>query len=220
MRISIAIALTTALSVATPVSALAADVLNNVYIGISGGASFAEDGDIGVAALSGTAENVIKYDTGWAFSANAGYRFNEFFRTQADFGYLNNDVDKFGNFKANTSLSGVYGLASVYGDYNITERFAAFAGIGAGAFAPRVEDISFPGRTGKADVKVEDNLVALFKVGAGMSYSVNESIDLLVSYDYLRSADFDVKITSGSTPNPGQINLSTHLAQVGLRYNF
>lgn len=200
-------------------TALASDLLENTYIGISGGASFAEDGDIKVDGL-GTAKDILEYDTGFNFAANLGYRINDIIRVQADFGYLRNNLDELANVDAKSDLSGFYGTASIFGDYHFNDKVTAFAGVGAGVLAPRISDVSISGVAGKADAKVKDNAVALFKVGGGLSYSLNDNIDVIASYDYLRSAEFKVMLDTPASPNPGKMRLSTHVAQIGLRYNF
>ncbi|GHB44639.1 hypothetical protein GCM10007094_37470 [Pseudovibrio japonicus] len=206
----------TALVSAVAFPAQADELLSNVYLGLSGGVSIAPDADLSILGV--TFKDTIEFDTGYGFSANAGYRLNEFLRVQADLGYLENDVDSFDGIDiSDGSLSGAYGVLSVYGDYHINQEISVFAGIGGGFFAPHIGALE---DTVGVAVKFESkqDAVALLKVGTGVSYSLNENLDLIASYDYLRSADFDVR-EKGATLT-GDMHLSTHLAQVGLRYNF
>ena len=211
----------TALVSAIAFPAQANELLSNAYLGLSGGASIAPDADLGVPGA--TIHDAIEFDTGFGFSANAGYRFNEILRVQADLGYLQNDLDSIGadligeaKFSDGT-LSGVYGVLSVYGDYSLTEEVSVFAGIGGGFYAPQIGKVEIAGAD-SFKIETKQDAVALLKVGTGVSYSLTDNVDLLASYDYLRSADFDIKVKG--TSESADMHLSTHLAQVGLRYNF
>lgn len=206
----------TALVSAIAFPAQANELLSNAYLGLSGGASIAPDADLGVPGA--TIHDAIEFDTGFGFSANAGYRFNEILRVQADLGYLQNDLDSFfGDKISDGSLSGVYGVLSVYGDYSLTEEVSVFAGIGGGFYAPQIGKVEIAGAD-SFKIETKQDAVALLKVGTGVSYSLTDNVDLLASYDYLRSADFDIKVKG--TSESADMHLSTHLAQVGLRYNF
>lgn len=203
------------LTSAVAIPAQAEELLNNVYFGLSGGLSIAPDAKV---VASEVGKSTIDFDNGYSVSANAGYRFNEFLRLQADIGYLKNDINSIdGNKTSSGSISGTYGALSVYGDYHFTDKLSAFAGVGGGVLAPRVGNIN--AGFGTIGFKTQENVVALLKVGTGVSYSLSENIDAIASYDYLRSADFKFEEKSGLGSDV-KAHLSTHLVQVGLRYNF
>ncbi|KZL25163.1 outer membrane protein [Pseudovibrio sp. WM33] len=206
----------TLLTSAVALPAQAEELLNNVYLGLSGGLAIAPDAKTKHPEFG---KYTIDFDNGYSFSANAGYRFNEFLRLQADIGYLKNDTSDFIDYKRSSgSVSGTYGVLSVYGDYHFTDKISAFAGIGGGVLTPQVGNITT--EEGKSlGFKTKENLVALLKVGTGVSYSVNENIDMIASYDYLRSADFTIQDQPVNSYDD-KTHLSAHLVQVGLRYNF
>lgn len=206
-------------------SAFANELLEKTYIGVSGGASFANDGDAKILPAAGQPKfaDVIHYDTGFAVSAFGGYRFNDMLRAQADLGFMSNSLDKLdlaGDSVAfaDGSVSSVFGTVSLFLDYHMTERFTPFVGAGVGFLAPTLNDVpSGEDFFGDVSVGLKEDVVALFRVGGGASYAVTENVDLLASYDFMRSSD--ITVTSDGE-NLGETNLSTHLAQVGLRYNF
>lgn len=142
------------------------DFLQNTYIGVSGGTSFAADEDAD--------DEKVEYDAGFNFAVNAGYRFNDMLRIQADLGYLRNSFAKFGDAEIKDGkLSGTYAVGSLYVDYKLTDKFTPFAGVGIGAIAPSIGKIDFKDSSvPDFKLKSKKSVVPLFKLSAGASYSV------------------------------------------------
>ncbi|SDR18951.1 outer membrane beta-barrel protein [Pseudovibrio sp. Tun.PSC04-5.I4] len=196
-------------------NASSADLWESAYIGISGGASFAADSDVtsGTSLGNGNSE----FDAGFNVELNAGLRINEYVRIEGELGYLQNNYSEI----VNTSIgkgkqSALYAVTSVYFDYQLTENITPFIGIGGGLASFEIGTLTEKGTTSSGKLKVKDSVTPIFKLSVGSAYKLSDRVDLTASYDFMKSADYKFSGLGGE----GKTDFTSHLAQVGLRYNF
>lgn len=182
------------------------------FVGIMGGANFMDNQDI-----SGTGAGInpsVDTDTGWAVMPSIGYRYGNGVRTELELGYRSNDVG---------SLSGVAGgtgelkaksvMLNLLYDFNIGSKFSPYIGGGVGYAQVDYDGVA---PVGAGRINDDDNVFAYQGI-AGVSYWLNNSVELAAEYRYFATQDPDFR-TSAGVPVEGEYN--GHAALIGLRYNF
>ena len=182
------------------------------FVGIMGGANFSGDQDI-----SGTGAGInrsVDTDTGWAVLPSIGYRYGNGVRTELELGYRSNDVDSLSGVAGGTGeLTAKSAMLNLLYDFNIGGRFSPYIGGGLG-YAQIDYDGVAPVGAGRIDD--EDNVFAYQGI-AGVSYWLNNSVELAAEYRYFATQDPDFR-TSAGVPVEGEYD--GHAALVGLRFNF
>ena len=191
------------------------------YVGVRGGASFADDTDFAIGG--GTVTNEYE-DWGLTGSVFAGYGM-EFFpgfggRIEAELGYSTFEIDRHllgGAAQAGPTgdTSAFSGMVNAYVDANVG-AFRPFAGVGLG-----LARVSFDDHGTTAGTLMDDVDTAFsWQVSGGVGYDLTDRITLegMVRYQSI----MDVELTS--TALGGNLNSETYLnatsGLVGLRYRF
>lgn len=173
------------------------------YAGGQGSAVFQDDAD-----ASGGATFSTGYDTGYGLGGIVGYDFANGFRTEAELGYQNSDLD---NGEGHNSA--LYGLASGYYDFDLGQSWKPYLGGGVG-----YADVRLNGTPG-ANPSIDDSdEVPVWALAAGVGYDLNERTTLFAGYRYL--AAFEDPDMTNSAGQSFDIDYATHNAQVGVRYKF
>ncbi|HAK62031.1 MAG: outer membrane beta-barrel protein [Pseudomonadota bacterium] len=182
------------------------------FVGIMGGANFTDDQDI-----SGTGVGInrsVDTDTGWAVLPSIGYRYGNGVRTELELGYRTNDVDSLsGAVGGSGELTAKSVMLNLLYDFNIGGRVSPYIGAGAG-YAQVDYDSVAPVGAGRIDD--EENVFAYQGI-AGLSYWLNNSVELAAEYRYFATQDPDFR-TSAGVPVEGEYN--SHAALIGFRINF
>ncbi|WP_041767990.1 outer membrane protein [Pseudovibrio sp. FO-BEG1] len=201
--------------------ASAGDFLQGTYVGFTGGLVPNAKEDVSAPGLKSS----FKRKLGFNASLNAGKRVHEHVRVQADIGYLRSGLDKIGGEKVKKgSFSAVHVSASVYFDYSLSESFTPFVGIGAGLASfdlgkVTFDDAHFGYPTEKFDV--QDSVTPFLKLNAGAAYKLMDNLSVVGEYNFMQSADFEFRQKNAPAGNPDiTTSFQSHIAQVGLRYNF
>jgi OmpA-OmpF porin, OOP family len=186
------------------------------FVGIMGGANFSGDQDI-----SGTGAGInrtVDTDTGWAVIPSIGYRYGNGVRTEFELGYRSNDVDSLsgvGGSTAGGKIKARSAMLNLLYDVDTGSRIMPYIGGGIG-YAQVDYDGVRPVGVATANINDDDNVFAYQGI-AGLSYWLNQSVELAAEYRYFATKDPDFR-TSAGVPVEGEYD--SHSALVGLRINF
>ncbi|EEA91876.1 outer membrane protein [Pseudovibrio sp. JE062] len=201
--------------------ASAGDFLQGTYVGFAGGLVSNAKEDVSAPGLKSSLERKLGFNA----SLNAGKRLNEYLRVQADIGYLRSGFDKIDGEKVKKgSFSAVHASASVYFDYSLTESFTPFIGIGAGLASFDMGKVTidnahwgYPSET----YEVQESVTPFLKLNAGAAYKLTDNLSVVGEYNFMQSADFEFSAKNAPAGSPDiTTSFQSHIAQVGLRYNF
>ncbi len=183
------------------------------FVGIMGGVNFSDDQDIsGVGA--GINRNVDT-DTGWAVLPSVGYRYGNGVRTEFELGYRENDIDGVsGAANGSGDISAKSAMLNLLYDVDTGSRIMPY--IGGGIGYAQVDYKARPVGVGLDRVNDEDNVFAYQGI-AGLSYWLNEAVEVAAEYRYFATQDPDFR-TSAGVAAEGEYD--SHAALIGLRWNF
>lgn len=196
---------------------------NGWYVGLEGGASFAED-------LSGTEtcpgcfsafQLSAPTETGWAVLATVGFEWDRW-RFEGEAGYRRNDIEQisFAGFPTISTniddLSQLTLMANVLYDISLGKRFSLSIGAGAGADRISLDWPGFNSGGGWSD----DDWVFAWQGIAGLNYAMSPDCDVFVDYRYLNAdgPEFHTLAVVPYSMRPDDV--VTHTASLGLRYHF
>lgn len=184
------------------------------YLSGNAGVSWLEDADIERDLNNGSAE--AEYDTGFLFGGAFGYDFG-LLRTEAEFGYRENNIDEFkdisidgiyvGDMSASGKMTTLSYMLNTYIDFENDSSVTPYIGGGVG-----LADININ------DLRVNDNhfdgddTVFAYQAAAGLGYDINESLTLDVGYRYFATEDHEIDSLDGE--------YNDHNFSVTVRYKF
>lgn len=118
----------------------------------------------------------------------------------------------------NAALSGdtsiFAGLVNVYYDFDFGANWRPFLGGGFGFAKVYINNASFSG----VQFADDDDRTIAYQLKAGISYSLSESMDFVVSYRYLNSGDLDFADVSGNPFSTDGIESHGVEARFRIRY--
>lgn len=186
------------------------------FVGIMGGANFTGDQD-----FRGTGADInrtVKTDTGWAVIPSVGYRYGNGVRAEFELGYRSNDVDKLtgiGGAAGAGKMTAKSAMVNLLYDMDTGSRLMPYVGAGLGI--ARVDEKKVR-PVGAATNRVnDDDDVFAYQSIAGLSYWVNESVELAAEYRYFATQDPKLHNSAGVRVKS---EYDSHAALVGLRLNF
>ncbi len=184
------------------------------FVGIMGGVNFTNDQDISGAGVG--INRTVDTDTGWAVMPSIGYRYGNGIRTEFELGYRSNDVDSVSGSTAGAGeITAKSAMLNLLYDVDTGSRLMPYIGGGIG-YAQVDYDGVRPVGAGVNRVNDDDNVFAYQGI-AGLSYWVNDAVEVAAEYRYFATQDPDFR-TSAGVPVEGEY--SSHAALVGLRWNF
>ena len=150
-------------------------------------------------------------DVGARFGVSIGHRFNDIVRVEAEASYSFNDsdasaqtFDEDGQFAGDVDLGGNIGIFSLFAngwiDIPIDAHIRPYIGGGVG--------VAFLSGAG-----IDSDEKFTYQVGAGLTVPVSGSVDLSAGYRFQQVLDVEV---DGSDAG----DITNHLAEIGLRFNF
>lgn len=203
-----------------------------LYLGLKGGAAFAEDTDLTVngAALD------TGYETGFAIGALAGLDLGGValgdvalgeaapafgLRTELEIGYMGLEAD--GHRLGGAALAGpdgdlgaLYAFANLYGDLALLEDLDLVLGGGLG-----LGQVSFDGFSGGGATVMDDEAVAFgYHLDAGVAYAVAERWTAALSYRYAEFLVDDLAYAAPGVSAAGDPDVSAHLVLAEIRRRF
>ena len=193
---------------AVPLSSTGAE--KSFYIQGNLGLGIALDTDVEMSLASGAETAKASYDAGFVTTWAWGYSFNDMLRTEIEYGWQKNDLDRlsysneYGNFSQGDLKTQTY-MTNGYFNAETGSPWSPFVGAGIG-FA-KVE-LNTPG-LGSAD----NDATFAYQLMAGVAYSITEVIIIDAQYRFVGSDDATL---SGG----GEYNLRTNNLMMGARFNF
>lgn len=181
------------------------------YVGLEAGVNIKPDADVLVLPLTPTAIEA-DFQTGWSAFVDLGYRWESHWRVELEAGYRENEIAcvSVGPGPCSTSYSAdvsqVTLMANVIHDLPLSGDTTFSIGLGLGADhvqanSPFTED--------------QDWVLA----GQGileLSRQVNDRLEFVLSYRYLRSDDPELRVT---TPQNAYFDNENHTIAIGLRFD-
>lgn len=180
------------------------------FVGIMGGANFAGDEDVSGLTINRSVDT----DTGWAAVPSIGYRYNNGLRTELELGYRKNDVDSIsGVSNGSGEIKTKSAMLNLLYDVNTNGRISPYIGGGVGIANVKYDNVNPIGIGGITD---KDDVFA-YQGMAGLSYAMNDAIELAAEYRYFATRDPDLRTSAGVAI---ESEYKTHAALLGLRWNF
>ncbi len=181
------------------------------------------DGDVSLALVSDADLNSpelnslgltggLSADTGFGFDLAVGYKYGNNFRTDVEFAYRKNDLDKvsFGGFGLTVSedvggeVTSTALLLNGYYDVQIGQPLEPYIGLGLGLAEINVDS---------ADLATNDSdIVIAYQIAAGFKYRITDQLSAKAGYKFLATAD--------PTINGTEAEYMTHNVEFGLVYDF
>ena len=179
------------------------------YVSAFGGITSVSDADLEVSGLgNGEAE----FDTGFNVGGALGYDWGAF-RGELEIGYSESDFDQISSGGIGVDVEGdittLTYLAAVYWDIENSSKFTPYLGVGIGGASIDVEGSVPILGIGQGD---SDDSVFAYKLGAGGSYAMTNSVDFTVGYSFLGTSDPDF--------DGVEAEVSSHSFSAGLRMRF
>lgn len=197
------------------------------FIGIMGGANWSGDQDI-----SGTGVGInrtVDTDTGWAVLPVIGYRYGNGFRTELEIGYRRNDMDSisggttgapvgFASVNGSGKVTAKTAMVNLLYDLNMNGRFSPYFGGGVGYAKIDYDHVRPVGVVGAVPGQLDDNDgVFAYQGMAGVSYAMNDNMELAAEYRYFAAKDQDMRTSGGVGV---ETEYDSHAALIGLRIGF
>jgi opacity protein-like surface antigen len=163
----------------------------NFYGAVRGGPTITSDTHGGLPGGEGT----IEFKTGFTGSAAVGYHFPLGLRAEGELGYLYTRLKRDGGVEVDGSIKNYLFMANGYFDVKIPALGPFIPFVGGGIGAARVNDdhdvvvrgpCSACGRPVPARIDVDEWRTAFaYQARGGMTYDVNQWLDLSLGYRYL-----------------------------------
>lgn len=171
-------------------------------------------GNSDIADISDPATRVVaKFKNGIFTSAAVGKEY-KYFRFEGEFFYQSNDFESASISGIDTAISGdISSLALLfngYFDYKNNTDFTPYLYAGLGASMVSLSGLGLPD-AGFGPVSDEDVVVA-HQLGCGVSYRMDDNINLDLSYRYF--------VPSDPSFNTIETEFASHNISLGLRINF
>lgn len=180
------------------------------YVGIEAGATWIDTATIDIP---GPTLVKTEFDSGLAVLVDIGYRWENNWRIELEFGSRNNDVDcvQVGFGTCNTGnwgdVSQISQMVNIIHDIDISEKTALSVGIGLGGNFVDVDRVGFTD---------DDDYVFAAQALFQLSHQLTDRLDIVLSYRFMTSDDpqfrqFPVGLIDMET--------ETHTVTVGLRFD-
>lgn len=188
------------------------------YGGVSVGGNTLQGQSL-LTAFSGTLS--ADFDTGWAISAQAGYRFHNGFRGELALDYRKNNVDSIDYFgpvgDADGDVSQTSLMANVLYDIPLGDDFAVSLGAGVGLASANID---ITGLSDSLIVDKGDGWGFAWQLIGGVSWSLSPNTEFYAEYHYFRNDRHDVTTFPNGIPRDVGMDLENSTAMLGVRFAF
>ncbi|MEQ1756499.1 MAG: OmpA family protein [Micropepsaceae bacterium] len=184
------------------------------YIGIEAGATWMDTANLDMSPVSKLKDAELKFDDGLAVLGEVGYRWENNWRIELEFGSRHNDAKcspalspacVAGGF---TDVSQFSQMLNVIHDIDLNEKTALSVGIGLGGDFVDADGTGFLN---------DDDYVFAAQAIFQLSHELTEGIDLVLSYRFMTSDDAEFRkigIAGGF-----DMDNESHTVTVGLRFD-
>jgi opacity protein-like surface antigen len=160
------------------------------YVSGNLGVAMLNDSDVTDSTEPGMTVD-IESDAGLALGVAVGYGFANNTRIEGEISYQKNDLDKGSVWGFDTALTGdtssLAFLLNGYYDFKNTSPFTPFITAGIGMAKVEVNDMNVSGYDSYGEN--DDDTVFAYQFGGGVSYAVNEKVNIDVKYRYFGTSD-------------------------------
>lgn len=157
----------------------------------------------------------VSKDPGFGLLANGGYAFGQF-RAEGEFGWRYNGVDKANGISGSGDVQ-VYNLMlNGYYDIKTGTAWTPFLGVGIGG--ADIVNGSIKNSTG--NLTDDSDIVFAYQGIAGVTYALNDHLDLKADYRYFRTLDGEFKPSNPGFSQKVKAPYEAHSIYVGFNYKF
>lgn len=184
---------------------------NGWYVGIAGGGSWVDDGDVTHNFVGGShLEFDQEWDSGWIGAGTVGYRWPSHWRMELELAYRDNEGGQVGSPAGGSKLTEFSQMLNAYYDIPLSPKLTFSVGAGIGGDAMSYESPFHPSH--------EDDYVLAGQLIAQVSFAVTNRLELYLDYHYLMADDPEFDITAFPAENYS-FEVKKHAAMIGLRYD-
>lgn len=166
---------------------------SGLYLEVGGGISLLSD----VEVTQSGARSDIEADEGYILSAAIGTQFNNV-HVELEALFFENAFNQISGAapasKIGGDLTSIGGMANVYYDFDFGKNWRPFLGGGVGMMRVDVSNASAPGFF----IVDDDDRAIAYQLKAGLSYSLGNHADFVISYRYLMTDDLDIATVGGA----------------------
>jgi len=163
--------------------------------------------------VTDTASRSVKFDNGNVGALSLGYAFGNQWRAEAELARRSTGLDTIGGANASGALRTTSLMGNVVYDFDVNAPITPYLGVGAGLARVKLNNAS---PFGASSINDTDSAFALQGL-AGVSYAVNESVNLFADYRYFTTQGLDMNTRAGSAAS---FDTDNHAVMVGLRFSF
>jgi opacity protein-like surface antigen len=197
------------------------------YIGLNGGWQERE-----TVHEVGDPQTFIVFDSGFLINAQLGFRF-DLFRVEAEYTFMNNDVDRAGAGGADTPAAGNVNLKAfmfnIYHDFNLFDwLWEPYVGAGIGIYQSELNSLypdffdAFGAPFAGTSVNATSNMPLAYQFRAGASRPVGRRTELLIGYRFFKGEELEFSSAPFATfaPTFHPDGAEIHSLEAGLRVRF
>lgn len=163
--------------------------------------------------VTDTASRSVKFENGTMGSLFVGYDYGSNWRSEIELSRRAADLDSVSGTNAVGEMLATSLMANAIYDFDINSPLTPYLGAGIGGSKVEFDNAS---PFGASSINDSDTGLALQGI-AGVSYMVNDNVDLFADYRYFTARNIDMNTAAG---NAASFDAATHSVMVGLRFNF
>jgi OmpA-OmpF porin, OOP family len=180
------------------------------------GPSFYQDGTLKQFTIpgiyNGLANQPVRYDTGFTFSAAFGYAFNKYVGLDFETGYLYANINNVtGYFSNNSYIANVPLLVNCTLSLPIPHTILVpYIGGGGGGSVSFFNANAFGDQSGNAAFNTESDTVYAYQGFAGLNFKLSQEISVGIGYKYFATGDPTFSYPPGPNLNISFKGVRTH----------
>jgi len=179
------------------------------YFAVGGGLNHVSDDRV---KSSGTVNNSIEYNNGYAAQGAIGYKYTNGLRSEVELSYRKNDVDDIAGARTSGHNDVTSAMVNVLYDFDITDSFDTYVGAGAG-----VAHVDYDRVRTAAGTQLDDSdTTPAVQLIAGASYPIADATEAFVDYKYFHATNPDFTNPAGANT---KTDYDASTVVVGLKFN-
>lgn len=162
---------------------------------------------------SGTSGGTVQFDNSTVGAAFVGYDFTDNWRTEGELSRRAAGLDTVASTTASGKTLATSLMVNVLYDLDLDFAAKPYVGVGAGV---STVDLDKATPFGGSTINTSDTVGAVQAI-VGVSYALNDQIDLFTDYRYFSTAKADFSTQSGTKTS---LDFSAHSAMIGVKFSF
>ena len=193
------------------VAPASAEGIEGLYLGAGLGANLLRSSTVEGGAISAKSE----YDRGWAGLLSLGHGYGNGFRSELEFSYRKNSVDKVRGSSAGGDAKSTSLMLNGLYDFDTGSNWVPTLGLGIGA--ARVRDSGIGNLTAAGDSVSGSDTRPAYQGIVGLGYKLSDQLTLGLDYRYFASLTPEFRTAAGVSVDN---DYKSHTVLLGLRYAF